>query len=207
MKLKDTEELSEKDIAAIHSVLSYIEKHSYLAETRLNPNTLISEPIPEHRLCLEYEDYIRDYLKIRGIELIRTSANATYYLAGEKVRVITPTKNIINFLCVVKLISNEKKEKLNTRDLYFTKKSFREKGAITGLFKEKITEAMWREGLSFMKTHSLITFQGSIDQLEDEDKIYIYPTISIYVHPNLISSIENVLPKEFDVKEYGGSEE
>lgn len=205
MRLKDIDMMADKDLEEIQKVLNYLEKHSFLARTKLDLNRLVEVDVEEHELCMNHEEFIRDYLRIRGVELTCTASDATYYLAGEKVKPVIPSQNIIKFLLLTKLFYNEKIEHLNFKELYFTKKEFRQIGESTGLFTEKIPDKLWAEALGFMKTHSLITFKGSVDELDDDVQIYIYPTIAIYVNHNIINSAEKVITEK--EKEKMGEEE
>lgn len=211
MRLKDIlEQLSEKEKDEIRSVINYLEKHSFLMEKRLNTKTLMSEPVPQHELCLKHEDFISDYFELRGAILVRTNSEATFYLTGEKMSPFTPSEELIRFLIIVRQLYGELSSKLNARDICFTKKTFRECGDASKLFPEKISEKTWNESLSFMKKHNLITFPGNVSDIGDEDNIYIYSTIAIYITPKMIAEAVKILlakESEEEIREESEKEE
>ncbi len=184
---------TEKDCA--NEVIRYLLKNSYILKNKFNMDSLDYErdTNPIWIKCSNNERLINDILSIFDISMVRSNSYDIYYLAGENIDPIKPGITCIKMALLIRYIYGEKSDNFYQRDIYFTKKELREKGDITGLLKDKITDIEWNRVLTFLKEHTLVTYKGNVSDLDDDSKIYIYPTILLFLNPNVINNVENIL--------------
>lgn len=178
--LTDYNKLSDEEQAQITAVIRLLLKQSFILERKYDKKLERFIFNREFRTCSKHFEFIRQYLKIAGIELNDNSQAGVIYIRGEEVMADKLSKLTTIYILILKLIYDEQMSSASTSIYIFTSLGdINERLGSFNILRERPSNTEIKRTLGLLKRYQVIDILDVMEELDSDTKIIIYPSISM----------------------------
>ncbi len=185
------EQLSDDDKSDITEVIKTLQMQTFILERKYDKKTERYQYNKEYRVCEKHLDFLMEYFKIAGIDLVENRQYGVMALKsqipmGEKLSKCTTL-----FILILKLIFEEKMNSVsNSVHVYANLSEVYDKINLFRLWDNKalpITEV--KKTISVLKKYQIIDLMDFDGELDGDTKLIIYPSINLLINAEEVRSI------------------
>ncbi len=181
-------ELTEEEQAEVTKTIALLQSQTFVLERRYDRKTARYQYNKEYRICEKHLDFLMDYFKIAGIELIENRQYGVMALRGNQLMGDKLSKLTTIFILLLKLVFEEKMNRVsNSVHVYVSINEIYDKIHLFRLWDNKaipITEL--KKTIAVLRKFQIIELLESDGEINGETKLIVYPAI------NLILSADEV---------------
>lgn len=191
MMINYYEQLSEEEKSDVTAVIQTLQAQTFILERKYDKKTERYQYNKDYRVCERHLDFLMEYFKIAGIDLIENRqygvmALKSHMSLGEKLSKCTTV-----FILLLKLIFEEKMNSVsNSVHVYANLSEVYDKINLFRLWDNKalpITEV--RKTIAVLKKFQIIDVMGIDTELDGETKLIIYPSVNLLINAEEVRSI------------------
>lgn len=185
---------------ALTDAIKLLQSQTYVLEKKYDKRIGRYQTNKAYRECEKHLDFITEYFKIAGVEVIENTQYGIIGLKSDTVQGEKLSKLTSIFLLLLKLLFDEKmSEASNSIHVYVTLQEVYEKIQLFDLWENKsISPTELRRTLSVLKRYQVIEVMDQMAEVTPETKIIIYPTVHLLLSPEDVTAI---------LEQYGQEEE
>ena len=178
--LEYLQKLSAKEQEQMQDVLQELYCHTFLPERIYDSRTGRMTANERYGFCIRHMDFLEEYLAVAGISIFENSRLGTIYIQGEPTIGQRLPRIATIYLLLFKLLYDEKMKEAS--DEIFIGTTFGEltaKAASFRLIRGLQSPAEVKRALNILKRYHLIEVLDTMDELNDQTVILIYPCINV----------------------------
>lgn len=173
------EQLAEEQ-AKITQSIQLLYKQTCLLERKYDRKMNRFQYNRDFAVCNKHIEFIREYFKICGIEVLENSQMGVIYLRGEQVVGDKLPRLATLYLLILKLIYDEQMASVSTSvNVYTTLSDMHERLGNYRLFKKQPSVTEIRKALALLKKHQMIEPLDVLEELDGRSRMIIYPCINV----------------------------
>lgn len=198
--------LEDEEKDALTAVIQLLYRQTYLLEKKYERKSARYQFSNDYRVCERHLDFLKEYFKIGGLELIENRQYGIISLKSNILQGEKLSKLSTIFVLILKLIFDEQMSTVsNSIHIFTSLEDIYEKVRLFHLWENKaipITEV--RKALATLKKYQVIEVLDAKDELDKDTRILIYPTIQVLMNGmDLLRIIETYSEKEEEEKTDG----
>jgi hypothetical protein len=184
-------ELTEDEQEGISKAITLLQSQTFVLERKYDKKTARYQYNKEYRVCEKHLEFLMEYFKIAGIDLIENRqygvmALRGIHLLGDKLSKLTTI-----FILLLKLIFEEKMNSVsNSVHVYATLNEVYDKINLFRLWDNKalpITEI--KKTIAVLRKYQIIDLLDFDGEINGETKLIVYPSINLLLHAEEVRSI------------------
>ena len=174
------EELSPEEQLKVTQSIQLLYKQTFLLERKYDKKTGRFTGNRDFYVCNKHLEFIREYFRVMGIEVMENSQLGVIYVRGEAVGGDKLPKLATLYLLILKLIYDEQMASVSSSvNVYTTLSDMHERLGNYRLFKKQPSATDIRRAISLLKKYQIIEPLEMMDELEGHSRIIIYPCINV----------------------------
>lgn len=194
--------LPEEERLQITEVIRLLLRQTFLLERKYDKKTGRFLFNKEYRICNKHLEFLQEYFRIAGIELKENSQTGVMYLTGEDVMADKLTKLATIYLLILKLIYDEQMSQASTSvNIYTTVGELNTRVGSFQLLKERPSATEMKRTLTLLRKYQLIEIPESVEELESESRLIIYPSINMVLFADKVRELIKSFEEETDGNE------
>ena len=194
--------LSEEERREITEVIRLLLRQTFLLERKYDKKTGRFLFNKEYRICNKHFEFLQAYFQIAGIELWENSQTGVMYLTGEDIMADKLGKLATIYLLILKLMYDEQMAQASTSvNIYTTLGDLNARVGSFQLFKERPSITEMKRTLTLLKKYQVIELLDSVEEIESESRIIIYPTINMVLFGDKVQVLLKSFEEELDGNE------
>lgn len=195
--------LPEEEQQQLTEVIGTLLKQTFVLERKYEKRTGRFAFNREYRVLSKHLEFLKEYFKIAGIEVVENIPGGVIYVRGEGITPERLSKLATIYLLILKLIYDEQMASASTSiNIYTTLGDINERVGSFNLLKERPSLTEIKRTLTLLKKYQLVEVLDPLEELESETRIIIYPSINMV----LLGEEVRQLLESFQ-EESGGEEE
>lgn len=184
-------ELTDEEQEEITKTIALLQSQTFILERKYDKKTGRYQYNKEYRVCEKHLDFLMEYFKIAGIELIENRqygvmALRSPHLLGEKLSKLSTI-----FILLLKLIFEEKMNSVsNSVHVYVTLSEVYDKINLFRLWDNKaipITEI--RKTIAVLRKYQVIDLFDFDGEINGETKLIVYPSINLLLSSEEVKNV------------------
>jgi hypothetical protein len=196
------ENLPDEERQQVTEVIRLLLRQTFLLERKYDKKTGRFLFNKEYRICSKHLEFLQEYFQIAGIELKENSPTGVMYLVGEDVLADKLTKLATIYLLVLKLIYDEQMSQASTSvNIYTTLGELNSRVGSFQLLKERPSATEIKRTMTLLKKYQIIEVPESIEELESESRLIIYPSINMVLFGDKVRELITSFEEETDGNE------
>lgn len=204
------EELMPEEQAELTEIIRLLYKQTFILERRYDRRSARYQYNKDYRLCTKHMEFIREYLKIAGIELRENSQMGVIYMQGEGHVGDKMPRLATLYLLILKLIYDEQMASAsNSVHIMTSLSEMNERlGNNLGLLPRKPAPTEIRKAIALLKKYQIIEPLDILEGMDPQSRMIIYPTINVVLFGEDARGILSSFGEEDEetVTEGGGSD-
>ena len=173
-------ELSTKEQEEMQDVLSKLYRQTFILERRYDRRAGRMVINQEYYFCEKHMDFLTEYLEIAGISIKENTELGAIYIQGEPVMGERLPKLATIYLLLLKLLYDEKMAEVSASvNIVATLGELTAKAGEFGLIKSMTSQAEMKRALNVLKRYQLIEVMDSMEELDNQTRILIFPSINV----------------------------
>ena len=175
------EELTPEEQAELTEIIRLLYRQTFILERRYDRRTGRYLYNKEYRICGNHMDFIREYLKIAGIEIRENSQMGVIYMQGEGQVGDKLPRLATLYLLILKLIYDEQMASAsNSVHIVTSLSEMNERlGNNLGLLTKKPAPTEIRRAIALLKKYQIIEPLDMLEGVDPQCRMIIYPTINV----------------------------
>lgn len=204
--------LAEEEQQQLTEVIQTVLKQTFVLEKKYEKRTGRFVFNREYRILSKHLEFLKEYFKITGMELVENIPGGVIYLRGEGIAPERLSKLSTIYLLILKLIYDEQMASASTSiNIYTTLGEINERVGSFNLLKDRPSLTEIKRTLTLLKKYQLVEVLDPLEELESESRIIIYPCINMVLLgeevKHLIESFQEDVPNETEQAEVFSIEE
>lgn len=203
--LLEYENMSPEEQKKLQDVIKLLFRQTFLLERKYDKKAQRMVLCKEYYICEQYIDFLKWYFSVAGVELCRNIEFGAIYIRNEEGIGEKFPKLATIYLLLLKLIYDEQMAAVSSSVNIVT--TFGELNGKVGEFRlSKTLSSMSeiRRALAVLKKYQMIEVLDVLEELDENTRIIIYPTIHIVLmREDMIKLLEHFAQEE---KENGTKE-
>lgn len=198
--------LAEEEQQQLTEVIQTLLKQTFVLEKKYEKRTGRFVFNREYRILSKHLEFLKEYFKIAGMELVENIPGGVIYLRGEGIASERLSKLSTIYLLILKLIYDEQMASASTSiNIYTTLGEINERVGSFNLLKDRPSFTEIKRTLALLKKYQLVEVLDPLEELESESRIIIYPCINMVLLgeevKQLIESFQEDIPAETEQEE------
>lgn len=194
--------LPEEERGQITEVIRLLLRQTFLLERKYDKKTGRFLFNKEFRVCNKHLEFLQEYFQIAGIELRENSQTGVMYLTGEDVMAEKLGRLATIYLLILKLIYDEQMAQASTSvNIYTTLGDLNARVGTFQLLKERPSPTEIKRTLTLLKKYQIIELMDSVEEIESESPMIIYPTINMVLFGDKVQELLKSFEEELDGNE------
>lgn len=175
------EELMPEEQAELTEIIRLLYRQTFILERRYDRRSARYQYNKDYRLCTKHMEFIREYLKIAGIELRENSQMGVIYMQGEGHVGDKMPRLATLYLLILKLIYDEQMASAsNSVHIMTSLSEMNERlGNNLGLLPRKPAPTEIRKAIALLKKYQIIEPLDILEGMDPQSRMIIYPTINV----------------------------
>lgn len=175
------EELMPEEQAELTGIIRLLYRQTFILERRYDRRTGRYQYNKDYRLCSRHMEFIREYLKIAGVELRENSQMGVIYIQGEGQVGDKLSRLATLYLLILKLIYDEQMASAsNSVHIMTSLSEMNERlGSNLGLLPRKPAPTEIRKAIALLKKYQIIEPLDILEGMDPQSRMIIYPTINV----------------------------
>lgn len=195
-------ELSTQEQEEMREVLQKLYRQTFILERRYDRRAGRIVINKEYYFCEKHMDFLKEYLETAGITIKENSELGTIYIQGEPVMGERLPKLATVYLLLLKLIYDEKMAEVSSSvNIVTTLGELTAKAGEFGLIKSLTSQAEMKRALNVLKRYQMIEVMDSMEELDNQTRILIFPSINVVLMREDIISLLDLFAREADKEE------
>lgn len=183
--------LLQEEQEELREVLKLLYKQTFLLERKYDKKTKKLYFTKEYRIADRHLEFLQEYLKISGIEILTNSSEGIIYIQGEELIGEKLPRLATFYLLLLKLIYEEQMTSSSGNVNIFTNLGeLNEKLSSFRLLRDRPSPTEMRRSLTLLKKYQMIEILDSLEEISGEIRMMIYPAVKMVL---LGSQIRNLL--------------
>ena len=185
------DELLQEEQEELREVLKLLYKQTFLLERKYDKKTKRLQFTKEYRIADRHLEFLQEYLKISGIEILTNSSEGIIYIQGEELIGEKLPRLATFYLLLLKLIYEEQMTSASSSINIFTNLGeLNEKLNSFRLLRDRPSPTEMRRSLTLLKKYQMIEILDSLEEISGEIRMMIYPSVKMVL---MGSQIRNLL--------------
>jgi hypothetical protein len=184
-------ELTEDEQEGISKAITLLQSQTFVLERKYDKKTARYQYNKEYRVCEKHLEFLMEYFKIAGIDLIENRQYGVMALRGTHLLGDKLSKLTTIFILLLKLIFEEKMNSVsNSVHVYATLNEVYDKINLFRLWDNKalpITEI--KKTIAVLRKYQIIDLLDFDGEINGETKLIVYPSINLLLHAEEVRSI------------------
>lgn len=184
-------ELSEEEQNELTKTIKLLQTQTFILERKYDKKTARYQYNKEYRVCEKHLEFLIEYFKIAGIDLIENRQYGVMTLSGNHLLGEKLSKLTTIFILLLKLIFEEKMNSVsNSIHVYAALGEVYDKINLFRLWDNRalpITEI--RKTIAILRKYQIIDLLEFDGELNAETKLIIYPSINLLLHAKEVKNI------------------
>ena len=173
-------ELSTQEQEEMREVLSRLYRQTFILERRYDKRAGRMVINKEYYFCEKHMEFLKEYLETAGISIQENTELGTIYIQGEPVMGERLPKLATIYLLLLKLLYDEKMAEVSASiNIVATLGELTVKAGEFGLIKNLTSQAEMKRALNVLKRYQLIEVMDSMEELDNQTRILIFPSINV----------------------------
>lgn len=174
------EELSAQDQEGIREILKKLYRQTFILERKYDRRAGRMVINKEYYFCEKHMEFLKEYLEVAGIQIFENSQLGTIYIQGEATIGERLPKLSTIYLLLLKLLYDEQMEEVSSSvNIVTTLGDLTGKAGEFGLIRSLISQAEMKRALNVLKRFQMIEVLDSMDELNNQTRIIIFPSINV----------------------------
>lgn len=164
----------------MREVLSRLYRQTFILERRYDKRAGRMVINKEYYFCEKHMEFLKEYLETAGISIQENTELGTIYIQGEPVMGERLPKLATIYLLLLKLLYDEKMAEVSASiNIVATLGELTVKAGEFGLIKNLTSQAEMKRALNVLKRYQLIEVMDSMEELDNQTRILIFPSINV----------------------------
>lgn len=173
-------ELSTQDQESLREVLKKLYRQTFILERKYDRRAGRMVINKEYYFCEKHMDFLKEYLEVAGIQIFENSLLGTIYIQGEATIGERLPKLSTIYLLLLKLLYDEQMEEASSSvNIVTTLGDLTGKAGEFGLIRSLTSQAEMKRALNVLKRFQLIEVLDSMEELNTQTRIIIFPSINV----------------------------
>ncbi|MBR5248586.1 MAG: DUF4194 domain-containing protein [Lachnospiraceae bacterium] len=173
-------ELSTIDQEQLSEVLKKLYRQTFILERRYDRRAGRMVMNKEYYFCEKHMEFLQEYLEVAGISIYNNTELGTIYIQGEPVMGERLPKLATIYLLLLKLLYDEQMAQVSSSvNIVTTLGDLTGKAGEFGLIKSMTSQAEMKRALNVLKRYQLIEVMDSMEELHNQTRILIFPSINV----------------------------
>ncbi len=178
--LEYIKELSTKEQEELREVLQKLYRQTFILERRYDRRDGRMVINKEYYFCEKHMEFLQEYLEAAGISIHENSELGTIYIQGEPVMGERLPKLATIYLLLLKLLYDEQMAQVSSSvNIVTTLGDLTGKAGEFGLIRSLTSQAEMKRALNVLKRYQMIEVLDSMEELHNETRILIFPSINV----------------------------
>lgn len=184
-------ELAEEEQEEITKAIMLLQSQTFVLERKYDKKTARYQYNKEYRICEKHLEFLMEYFKIAGIDLIENRqygvmALRTSHLLGEKLSKLSTI-----FILLLKLIFEEKMNSVsNSVHVYAALNEVYDKINLFRLWDNKaISMTEVKKTIAVLRKYQIIDLLDFDGEISGDTKLIVYPSINLLLHAEEVRNI------------------
>lgn len=185
------DDLLQEEQEELREVLKLLYKQTFFLERKYDKKTKRLQFTKEYRIADRHLEFLQEYLKISGIEILTNTTEGIIYIQGEELIGEKLPRLATFYLLLLKLIYEEQMTSASGSVNIFTNLGeLNEKLNSFRLLRDRPSPTEMRRSLTLLKKYQMIEILDSMEEISGEIRMMIYPAVKMVL---LGSQIRNLL--------------
>lgn len=172
--------LPEEEQTGLTEVIQTLLKQTFVLERKYEKRTGRFTFNREYRVLSKHLEFLKEYFKIAGIEVVENIPGGVIYVRGEGITPERLSKLATIYLLILKLIYDEQMASASTSiNIYTTLGEINERVGSFNLLRERPSLTEIKRTLTLLKKYQLVEVLDPLEELESETRVIIYPSINM----------------------------
>lgn len=173
-------ELPEQEQEKMQSVIQQLFRQTYILERKYDKRAGRMVLNQDFYFCDKHMEFLTEYFAIAGIRLYQNTELGTVYIQGESTLGEKLPKLATIYLLLLKLIYDEQMATASTStNIVTTFGELNGKVGEFGLVKSLSSMTEMKRALAVLKKYQMIELLDALEELNEQTRIVIYPTIHV----------------------------
>lgn len=186
------DELNEEERLQVTEIIQTLYEQTYVLDCKYDRKTERYAMNRDYRLCERHLEFLQEYFKIAGVELLENRQFGIFYLQGMNVIGEKLGRIATLYVLILKMLFDEKVNLASTAmQVYTTIGEIHDKITLFHLWDRNNSRyiTQMRDAVRLLKKYQIIdTFDNGQD-LEGDSKVVIYPTIHLLLRGENVREI------------------
>lgn len=186
------DELNEEERLQVTEIIQTLYEQTYVLDRKYDRKTERYAMNRDYRLCERHLEFLQEYFKIAGVELLENRQFGIFYLQGMNVIGEKLGRIATLYVLILKMLFDEKVNLASTAmQVYTTIGEIHDKITLFHLWDRNNSRyiTQMRDAVRLLKKYQIIdTFDNGQD-LEGDSKVVIYPTIHLLLRGENVREI------------------
>lgn len=184
-------ELEEHEKLEVTEAITLLQEQTFVLERKYDKKTARYQYSKEYRVCEKHLEFLMEYFKIAGIELIENRQYGVMALRGTNLLGDKLSKLTTIFILLLKLLFEEKMNSVsNSVHVYANLNEIYDKINLFRLWDNKalpITEI--KKTIAVLRKYQIIDLLDFDGEINGETKLIVYPSINLLINAEEVRSI------------------
>lgn len=174
------EELMPEEQTELTGMIRLLYRQTFILERRYDRRTGRYQYNKDFRTCSKHLEFIREYLKIAGVEIRENSQLGVIYIQGEGQVGDKLPRLATLYILILKLIHDEQMASVsNSVHIVTTLGEMNERLGNMGLLAKNPAPTEIRRAITLMKKYQLIEPLDMMEGMDPQSRMIIYPSINV----------------------------
>lgn len=174
------DELMPEEQLAVTEVIRLLYKQTFILERKYDRRTGRYLYNQDFRMCNKHLEFIREYLKIAGIEVRENSQLGVIYIQGEGQVGDKLPRLATLYILILKLIYDEQMASVsNSVHIITTLSEMNERLGNMGLLNKNPAPTEIRRAIALLKKYQVIEPLDMMEAMDPQSRMIIYPSINV----------------------------
>lgn len=191
------EQLSDEEKDQITEVIRLLYRQTFLLEHPYDRRNERVQYSREYKICSLHMEFLKEYFRIAGIELVENVYLGIIYIRGENLMGEKLPRLATIYLLVLKLLYDEQMEQASSSTrIVTTMGKLNGKAGEFQVMKSLPSITEMRRSIALLKKYQIIEPLDVLEELNEHTRIIIYPTVNIVLTGDDIRELLNSFSEE-----------
>lgn len=198
------DELLPEEQAELTEIIRLLYKQTFILERRYDRRSGRYQYQKDFRVCNKHLEFIREYLKIAGVEILENSQMGVIYIQGEGQVGDKLPRLATLYILILKLIYDEQMASVsNSVHIITTLSEMNERLGGMGLLAKNPAPTEIRRAIALLKKYQMIEPLDMMEGMDPQSRMIIYPSINVVLFGD---DARGILASFAEEGEAGGAE-